>query len=156
MSKTNALRQLDRAGIKYEVLEYDIPYEEFSGTRVAETLGMDMGACYKTLALRNGLDIYICVIPVNREIDLKKCAREIGVKSLEMLHVKDLLREVGYERGSVSPIGVRKNKGIYFDSEVTNHETIEVSAGAYGMSVKLNRDELLGFLKAQVKDISGE
>ena len=129
MSKTNALRQLDRAGIKYEVLEYDIPYEEFSGTRVAETLGMDMGACYKTLALRNGHDIYICVIPVNREIDLKKCAQEIGV---------------------------RKNKGIYFDSEVTNHETIEVSAEAYGMSVKLNRDELLGFLKAQVKDISGE
>ena len=61
---------------------------------------------------------------------------------------------MGYERGSVSPLGVKKNKGIYFDKEVLNHETIEVSAGAYGMSVKLDRDELLDHLKAQVRDIS--
>ena len=156
MNKTNAMRQLDKAGIGYEVLEYDVPMEEFSGQRVAEVLGMDEKACYKTLALKNGHDIYICVISVDREIDLKKCAKELGVKNLEMVHVKDLLKDVGYERGSVTPIGVKKNKGIYFDKEVLEHDVIEVSAGTYGMGLKLKRDELLGFLKARVKDISAE
>ena len=78
----------------------------------------------------------------------------ILVKSLEMIHVKDLLKEVGYTRGSVSPVGVKKNNGIYFDKEVLNHDSIEISAGAYGMGLVLNRDELLKFLNAKVKDIA--
>ena len=108
----------------------------------------------KTLALKNNHDLYICVISVDKEIDLKKCAKELGVKNLEMVHVKDLLKEVGYTRGSVSPIGVKKNKGIYFDIEVLNHEIIEISAGAYGIGLMINRDELLNYLKAKVKDIT--
>ncbi|MDO4499980.1 MAG: YbaK/EbsC family protein [Erysipelotrichaceae bacterium] len=147
------MRQLDKAKIKYEVLEYEIPKEKFSGVKVSDYLGQDYKMCYKTLALKNNHDLFICVIPVDKELDLKKSAKEIGVKSLEMLHVKDLLKEVGYERGSVSPIGVKKNKGIFFDKEVNNHEVIEVSGGHFGISLKVNRDELLKYLNAGVKDL---
>ena len=153
MMKTNAMRQLDRAHIPYEVLEYDIPKEEFNGVSVAALIGMDASSCYKTLALRNRQDIYICVVPVDREIDLKKCAREIGVKDLEMVHVKELLKLVGYERGSVSPVGVKKNRGIFFDEEVLKHEVIEISGGYYGIGLKLKRDDILGYLNAEIKDI---
>ena len=152
--KTNAMRMLDQAKIKYEVLEYEIAKEEFSGAAVSDLLGIDKKACYKTLGLIHDHDIYICVISTADEIDLKKCAKELNVKNLEMIHVKDLLKLVGYERGSVSPVGVKKNKGIYFDSEVLNHETIEISGGQYGIGLKLNRDELLKYLKAEVKDIA--
>lgn len=152
--KTNAMRLLDSAKIKYDVVEYDIPIEEFNGNRVSEIIGMDKKSCYKTLGLKNNHDVYICVVSVDKEIDLKKCAKELNVKSLEMIHVKDLLKEVGYTRGSVSPVGVKKNSGIYFDKEVLNHDVIEISAGAYGMGLVVNRDELLKFLKAEVKDIT--
>lgn len=151
--KTNAMRQLDKAKISYEVLEYDIDKEEFSGKKVSDYLGQEYSMCYKTLALLNNHDIYICVIPVDRELDLKKAAKGIGVKSLEMVHVKDLLKLVGYERGSVSPVGVKKNKGIFFDIEVNNHEKIEVSGGHFGISLKVDRTELLKYLNASVKEL---
>ena len=155
-NKTNAMRMLDSAKIKYEVLEYSIDKDKFSGTAVTDLLNLEYSACYKTLALRHEHDIYICVISVKDELDLKKCAKEIGVKNLEMVHVKELLKLVGYERGSVSPVGVKKNKGIYFDDEVLNHEVIEISGGQFGIGLKVNREELLRFVKANVKDIIKE
>lgn len=151
--KTNAMRMLDAAKISYELLEYSLDKDKFSGEAVSDLLGMDYKSCYKTLALFHEHELFICVVPVDSQIDLKKCAKQIGVKNLEMVHVKDLLQKVGYERGSVSPVGVKRNSGIYFDDEVMNHEIIEISAGAYGMSLKVNREELLAYLHAQVKDI---
>jgi len=153
MKKTNAMRALDSAKIKYEVLEYEINFEDFSGQAVSNLLGIDERACYKTLGLIHDHDVYICVISCKDELNLKKCAKELEVKNLEMIHVKDLLKLVGYERGSVSPIGVKKNKGIYFDDEVLNHEEIEISGGQFGVGLKLNKDTLLKYLNAKVKDI---
>lgn len=147
---------LDQAKIKYEVLEYSIEKDKFSGEAVSDLLGLKYGQCYKTLALLHEHDVYICVISVADEIDLKKCAKAIGVKNLEMVHVKDLLKLVGYERGSVSPVGVKKNKGIWFDDEVLQHEEIEISGGAFGIGLKLKRDELLKYLNAKVADIAKE
>ena len=151
--KTNAMRMLDQAKIAYEVLEYSIDKDKFSGEAVSDLLGLEYRQCYKTLALIHEHDLYICVISVADEIDLKKCAKALNVKNLEMVHVKDLLKLVGYERGSVSPVGVRKNKGIIFDDEVLEHETIEISGGAFGIGLKVDRDSLLKYLNAQVKDI---
>lgn len=151
--KTNAMRMLDQGKVGYEVLEYSIDKDKFSGEAVSDLLGMEYKKCYKTLALIHEHDVYICVISVADEIDLKKCAKAIGVKNLEMVHVKDLLKLVGYERGSVSPIGVKKNKGIIFDDEVMNHEEIEISGGAFGIGLKVNRKQLLEYLNAKVMDI---
>ncbi len=153
MNKTNAMRMLDRAKISYEVLEYDLDKDLFSGEAVSDLLGLEYAQCYKTLALRHEHDIYICVISVKDELDLKKCAKVCGVKNLEMVHVKDLLKDVGYERGSVTPVGVKKNKGIFFDDEVLNHEIIEISAGAYGLGLKVKRDALLKYLNAKTGDV---
>ena len=136
--KTNAMRMLDKAKIDYEVLEYDLDKDLFSGENVSDLLGLSYAECYKTLALKHDHDLYICVV---------------SVKNLEFVHVKDLLKSVGYERGSVTPIGVKKNSGIFFDKEVLNHERIEISAGAYGAGLKVNRDELLKYLDAKVLDI---
>ena len=152
-NKTNAMRMLDRAKISYEVLEYELDKDLFSGETVSDLLGLDHAQCYKTLALRHEHDIYICVISVKDELDLKKCAKALDVKNVEMVHVKDLLKDVGYERGSVTPVGVKKNKGIVFDDEVNNFKQIEISAGAYGLGLKLDRDALLKYLNAKVKDI---
>ena len=147
------MRMLDQAKIAYEVLEYSIDKNKFSGEAVSDLLGLEYRQCYKTLALIHEHDLYICVISVADEIDLKKCAKALNVKNLEMVHVKDLLKLVGYERGSVSPVGVRKNKGIIFDDEVLEHETSEISGGAFGIGLKVDRDSLLKYLNAQVKDI---
>ena len=147
------MRMLDQGKVGYEVLEYSIDKDKFSGEAVSDLLGMEYKKCYKTLALIHEHDVYICVISVADEIDLKKCAKAIGVKNLEMVHVKDLLKLVGYERGSVSPIGVKKNKGIIFDDEVMNHEEIEISGGAFGIGLKVNRKQLLEYLNAKVMDI---
>ena len=151
--KTNTMRMLDKGKIDYEVLEYDLDKDLFSGENVSDLLGLSYEECYKTLALKHDHDVYICVISVRDEVDLKKCAAALNVKNLEMVHVKDLLKMVGYERGSVTPIGVRKNSGIVFDQEVMNHERIEISAGAYGLGLKLDRDALLKYLDAKVMDI---
>ena len=153
MKKTNAMRMLEEAGIDYEVLEYQIDKDAFSGQAVSDLLGLDQRACYKTLGLRHGSDVYLCVISTADEIDFKKAAKALQVKDLEMIHVRDLLKLVGYERGSVSPVGAKRNKGILFDDEVLNYETIEISGGILGIGLKLRRADLLSYLNANVADI---
>ena len=148
------MRHLDKAKIPYKVLTYDIPMEEFSGEAVSDLLGLPYDACYKTLGVTHGPDVYLCVIPVSGELDLKKAAKALGVKSLEMIHVKDLLKTVGYERGSVTPIAARKNRGVLFDTEVLKHERIEISGGEFGIGLHVNRDDLLRFLGAKTAEIT--
>ena len=147
------MRMLDKEKIKYEVLEYELDKDLFSGETVSDLLGLSHAECYKSLAVKHDHELFLCVISVKDELDLKKCATALNVKNVEMVHVKDLLKTVGYERGSVTPIGARKNNGVVFDKEVMNHEIIEISAGAYGLGLRVNRDELLNYLHAQVKDI---
>ena len=147
---------LDKAGIRYEELHYTIDKDLFNGEAVSDLLGLEYSSCYKTLGVRHDHDVYICVIPVDRELDLKKTAKGIGVKNVEMIHVKDLLKLVGYERGSVSPIGVKKNKGIWFDEEVMDHEKIEISAGEFGTGLIVDRKDLLEYLKAGVTGLVKE
>ena len=89
--KTNAMRLLDSAKIKYDIVEYDLPMEEFNGNRVSEIIGMDKKSCYKTLGLKNNHDVYICVISVDKEIDLKKCAKELNVKIINEEMFKEMI-----------------------------------------------------------------
>lgn len=152
-SKTNAMRQLDKAQIAYQLCTYDISIDDFSGVEVSKQLGIPAEACFKTLALTHENDLYICVVPVAKEMDLKKAAAQIGVKDLHMIAVKDLLKKVGYQRGSVSPLGIIAKHKTYFDQSVENHEEIEISAGKFGYGLKVNVQELLRFLKAEVKDL---
>ena len=154
--KTNAMRQLDKAHIKYEVLTYDIAKEEFDGEVVSDMLGLDHDICFKTLALSHGNDLYVIAIPVNKNIDLKKAAREAGVKSFEMVKVKDLRSKVGYERGSVSPIGIRAKHKLIFDKSVNDLAKIEISGGMLGIGLLIDRKELIEYLKPLILDVCKE
>ncbi|MBQ1951493.1 MAG: Cys-tRNA(Pro) deacylase, partial [Alistipes sp.] len=109
LEKTNAARLLDRAGIGYELIPYTVDENDLAATHVAAELGEPIEQVFKTLVLkgdRNGH--FVCVIPGDREVDLKKAARLSGNKSAQMIPMKELLPTTGYIRGGCTPIGMKK------------------------------------------------
>ncbi|MDE6469211.1 MAG: Cys-tRNA(Pro) deacylase, partial [Muribaculaceae bacterium] len=107
--KTNAARLLDAAKIPYETVEYEVDENNLAATHVAEQLGEDIERVFKTLVLRGErTGLFVCVIPGDLEVDLKKAAAAAGDKKAEMIAVKELLPLTGYIRGGCSPIGMKK------------------------------------------------
>ena len=151
--KTNAMRALDRAGIGYETYYYDLGKEPFSGEAVSDLLGLSRSECFKTLACRHDKELFLLVIPVDKNLDLKKAAAFLKVKNLEMIRVKELKQAVGYERGSVSPLGVNVRHRTAFDISALEFENIEISGGRLGIGLKLNSRELLDHLNAEVGEL---
>ena len=150
MTKTNAMRMLDRAKIKYDVLQYDYDESDLSGVHAAAALSLDPNQVFKTLVTRGGKNgLFVFCIPVGAELDLKKCAKCAGVKSLEMIHVKELISLTGYMRGGCSPLGAKKAYPVYMDESAILHEHIFVSAGQRGVQLRLNPDELLRAVAGQ-------
>ena len=153
--KTNAMRILDKNKITYKVLHYDIAEEEFSGVNVAKVLGINPDMCYKTLCLKSTSNIYyIFCIDVASELDLKKCARAVGEKKLELVSTKLLKDIVGYERGSVSPIGTKKAFKVIIDEKAKNFEEIKISAGAKGCSLVAQLSDIVKVTRAEFFDIA--
>ena len=151
--KTNVMRILDKAKIAYEPMYYEIAKDDFDGLKVTDLLGLKYEECFKTLALLYKNELIIAVIPVDKELDLKKCAKALNVKGLEMVHVKDLKKKVGYERGSVSPVGINARHRLIFDSSAKLLSKIEISGGMMGIGLLVDQAALLEFLKAEVADI---
>lgn len=155
MTKTNAMRMLDRAKIKYEVLEYDYDESDLSGVHAAAALSLDPKQVFKTLVTRGGKSgLFVFCIPVGAELDLKNSAKCAGVKSLEMIHVKELISLTGYMRGGCSPIGMKKQYPTFIDSTAADYEKIYVSAGQRGLQLRLNPKELAAFVKADFCDVT--
>ena len=151
MTKTNAMRMLDRAKIKYDVLQYDYDESDLSGVHAAEALSLDPNQVFKTLVTRGGKNgLFVFCIPVGAELDLKKCAKCAGVKSLEMIHVKELISLTGYMRGGCSPIGMKKKYSTYIDETYILFDEIAVSAGMRGEQIILAPDDLAKFVDAKV------
>lgn len=154
MSKTNAARLLDKAGIAYGLVAYEVDEEDLSATHVAEQLGEDVGQVFKTLVLRGDkTGIFVCVVPGDAEVDLKMAAKVSGNKSAEMLHVKELLPATGYIRGGCSPVGMKKAYPTYIHSTCLAYEFIYVSAGVRGMQLKVAPRDLVAFTQAKVADL---
>jgi Cys-tRNA(Pro)/Cys-tRNA(Cys) deacylase len=155
MIKTNAMRMLDGAKIVYRVLEYKVDENDLSGIHIAEQLGFPQEKMFKTLVAKGDKTgpLVFC-IPVAREIDLKKAAALTGNKKIEMVHVKDLLALTGYIRGGCSPVGMKKKFPTWFDESALDFEEITVSSGTRGAQLLLNREALLGFVKARTADIT--
>ena len=152
-AKTNAMRALERAQIPYTPHEYDAS-ESVDGVHAAHALGVDPPRGFKTLVThaRSGGHC-VFVIPVERELDLKKAARAAGEKSVEMLHVKDLLPTTGYVRGGCSPIGMKKAFPTFVDESALLHERIFVSAGRIGRQVELAPRDLAALTGARFADL---
>ena len=147
--KTNVLRHLDAAGIPYETREYPVEEDVFDGKLVAEKTGLDPAMVWKTLVLTaDDRSHLVCVIPVEKELDLKAVARASGHKSVAMLPQKDLLPLTGYVRGGCSPIGMKKAFPTFFDEAVEGLERISVSAGVRGCQVILDPAALMREVRA--------
>ena len=155
MTKTNAMRRLDAAKIKYEVKEYEVDESDLSGIHIAEQIGLPFAQVFKTLVAKGeSSGVVVFCIPVDKEINLKKAAVVTGNKKLEMLHVKDLLGTTGYIRGGCSPIGMKKKFPTYIDESSQSFEQITVSAGVRGAQLLLNVNELVSFTGAEICQIT--
>ena len=154
-SKTNAMRRLDAAKIPYEVLEYAWDESDLSGTHIADEVGLPYEMVFKTLVAKGDKTGHLVFcIPVHREIDLKKAARETGNKRIEMVHVKELLPLTGYIRGGCSPIGMKKPFPTYLDASALSHERITVSAGVRGAQLLIKTESLIAFIGAKTADLT--
>lgn len=143
--KTNVLRQLDAHKIPYETREYDVSDENYDGKLVAEKVSLPAEMIYKTLVLTGDKTRHlVCVIPVEKELDLKAVARATGNKSVAMLPQKELLPLTGYLRGGCSPIGMKKTFPTFIQEDAALLERISVSAGVRGCQVILAVDALIG------------
>lgn len=154
IQKTNAARLLDRAGIEYGLVAYEVDPDNLAATHVADQLGEDIATVFKTLVLTGGPGkFFVCVVPGDAEVDLKKAAAAAGFKKAEMLHMADLLPVTGYIRGGCSPISMKKPFPTFFHRTALDHDMIYVSAGVRGLQLRMAPGDLLRFTGASVADI---
>ena len=157
MVKTNAMRLLDKAKIKYGTIEYEVDENDLSGVTIAKKANLDDKMVFKTLVAKGDKTGYLVFcIPVAKEVDLKKAAKISGNKKIEMVHVKDLLGLTGYIRGGCSPVGMKKKFDTYFDETCKNFEKITVSAGVRGCQLLLNTDDITKFTNANINSLTME
>ena len=144
MNKTNAARLLDSQGIYYELVSYDVDESDLSASSVAAKLQEDVGQIYKTLVLRGDkTGVFICIIPGNKELDLKKAAKVSGNKNAAMVQMKEILELTGYIRGGCSPVGMKKKYPTYIDENCILYDHIYISAGIRGLQMKISPDDLI-------------
>jgi len=154
--KTNVMRVLEQRAIPYTPHAY--PHEEgiaVDGVTVARSLGQDPECVFKTLVARGASKgIYVFCIPVAENLDLKKAARAVGEKSIEMVAVKEINALTGYVRGGCSPVGMKKQYPTVFHETAEIVDTIMVSAGKIGYQVELAPDALIGLVGGTLADIT--
>ena len=154
ISKTNAARLLDQRKINYQLIPYQVDEQHLDAGHVAESLGENIEQVFKTLVLKGDKSGYfVCVIPGNCEVDLKKAAKVSGNKNCDLIPMKDLLPTTGYIRGGCSPIGMKKPFPTFIHSSCTDHDIIYISAGVRGLQIAIAPNDLVNFVGAQIADI---
>lgn len=157
VQKTNAVRLLDKMKIPYSLVTYTVDENDLSATRVAQQLGQPAAQVFKTLVLRgNRLPYFVCVIPADKELDLKRAAYISGNKSCELLPLKELLPTTGYIRGACSPLGMKKVFPTFIHHSALQFDTIFVSAGVRGMQMQVSPIHLIEAVKIKVVDFFTE
>lgn len=152
--KTNAMRILEREKVAYEALSYPHGKEAVDGATVAELTGQNPDFVFKTLVTVSNLkEYYVFCIPVLSELDLKKAAKAVGVKSLEMIHVKDINKVTGYIRGGCSPVGMKKRYPVTIHKTAESNPVIMVSGGRIGSQISCAPDDLLRVTGGQFADV---
>ena len=151
--KTNAVRILDRNRVEYELNKYEC--DDFKdGVSIADMLEQSYDMSFKTLVTvgKSG-KYYVFAIPVDKEINMKKAAKEVGEKNIEMVHVKDINAVTGYIRGGCTPIGMKKNYPTVINESAKEHEKIIVSGGRLGLQIILKPDDLVKVTNGRYADI---
>ncbi len=151
--KTNAMRILEKNNIEFEINTYECD-EFIDGITVAEHNGQDPEQSYKTLVTEGkSREYYVFVIPVAEELDLKKAAKAVGEKSVEMIHVKDINKITGYIRGGCTPLGMKKQYVTVVDKSAESRDKIIISGGRIGSQIILNPKDLVKVVKGKFDDI---
>lgn len=154
IDKTNAARLLDRAKIAYELIPYTVDENNLAAIHVAEELGEDIASVFKTLILKGDRTGYfVCVIPGDKEVDLKSAARVSGNKSCDLIPMKELLPTTGYIRGGCSPIGMKRPFPTFIHATALDFDRIYISAGVRGLQIAIHPQALIDYVGATVADV---
>ena len=151
--KTNVMRLLDKENINYKSYSY-ADTDAISGMDVAAVLEQDSDQVFKTLVtVGKSNQYFVYVIPVSKELDLKKAAACVNEKSIEMIKSKDLLKITGYIHGGCSPIGMKKTFITTIDASAKGYQTIIFSAGKIGYQIEMTIDDLNKIIPVQLYDV---
>lgn len=154
--KTNAMRILDKSKTPYKVNYYDCD-EFIDGVHIADKLSQSYDMSFKTLvAVGKSKENYVFCLPVDKELDLKKAAKSVGEKSVELLHVKDIKNVTGYIRGGCTPIGMKKQFKTVIHSSALDFPEIIISGGALGVQLFISPQELSKTVNAKFESIISE
>lgn len=153
VEKTNVMRILEQKKINYKSYEYSNT-EVISGVEVAEVLGENPNQVFKTLVTVGATKInYVFMIPVHKELDLKKAAKAVGEKSIAMIKSKELLPLTGYIHGGCSPIGMKKQFRTVIDASAADFDTILFSGGKIGFQVEVTISDLSKVVRYEMADV---
>lgn len=148
--KTNAMRILDSKKVSYEMLSYESEDGKIDGISVAHKIGVDEKNVFKTLVAQGtSKELYVFVIPVAEELDLKNAAKISGEKKVEMIAVKDIMKYTGYIRGGCSSIGMKKNYKTFIQESAEDLDFIIFSAGKIGHQIKMNPKDLVSVVEGE-------
>lgn len=151
--KTNAMRMLDRLRIPYEVNIYECS-EFIDGIHIADMLGQSYDNTLKTLVtIGKSREYFVFAIPIHKELDVKKAAGAVSEKSIELIHVKDIMNITGYIRGGCSPLGMKKQFRTVIDQSVSGCETVIISGGKIGTQILLCPQDLLSATNGTYEDL---
>lgn len=155
MKKTNAARLLDTKSINYVLIEYEVDENDLSATTLAKKIGENIEQIFKTLVLRGDkTGVFVCIIPGNAEVDLKKAAKISGNKNCAMVQQKELMALTGYIRGGCSPLGMKKPYPVYIHETCRFFNFIFVSAGQHGLQLRINPEDLIKVTSSVVCDLA--
>ncbi|MFQ9727238.1 MAG: Cys-tRNA(Pro) deacylase [Clostridium perfringens] len=152
--KTNAMRILDSKKVSYEMLSYESEDGKIDGISVAHKIGVDEKNVFKTLVAQGtSKELYVFVIPVAEELDLKNAAKIAEEKKVEMIAVKDILKYTGYIRGGCSPIGLKRDYRTFIHESAKGLDFMIVSAGKIGHQIKLNPNDLVEVVSGKFENL---
>ncbi|MDG6892711.1 Cys-tRNA(Pro)/Cys-tRNA(Cys) deacylase YbaK [Clostridium perfringens] len=148
------MRILDSKKVSYEMLSYESEDGKIDGISVAHKIGVDEKNVFKTLVAQGtSKELYVFVIPVAEELDLKNAAKIAGEKKVEMIAVKDILKYTGYIRGGCSPIGLKRDYRTFIHESAKGLDFIIVSAGKIGHQIKLNPNDLVEVVSGKFENL---
>lgn len=154
LQKTNAARILDRIGIAYELVPYEVDENDLSAVHVATLLHENVEQVFKTILLRGDRNgVFVCIVPGAEEVNLKLAAVVSGNKKAETVAMKDLLPLTGYIRGGCSPLGMKKNYPVFLHTSALDFPVIYISAGLRGLQLKLSPLDLVQAVAATVQQL---
>jgi Cys-tRNA(Pro)/Cys-tRNA(Cys) deacylase len=154
-AKTNAVRLLDRLGVRYELREYEVDPEDLAAETVARKVGLPPEQVFKTLVARGDKNgVCLAVVPGNCELDLKALARATGDKRIDTVPLKEVEPLTGYVRGGVTALACKKPYPVYLDETGQLFDVISISAGVRGLQILIAPDDYIGVVGAKLVPIA--